>query len=129
ANRDAIALEAGVVRVPLRGHIVRIGARPATNRAEEVRFVRRAQRHPGGESLALVAEVIALAERGAEALLTIRLQEARGRRKGQLVGVAETVAADEAVLGEKLRIVEVGERGIEERDLVLVVIGHKDVEK
>ena len=83
----------------------------------------RRQRHP------LVAEVKALAERGAKHFLAVGLQEARGPGEGELVSVAEAVAADEAVLGEKLRIVEVGERRVEERDMVLVVIGHEDIEE
>ena len=40
------------------------------------------------------------------------------------MGVAEPVAADESVLAEELRKVEVGERGVEERQRVLVAEGH-----
>jgi hypothetical protein len=68
-----------------------------------------AQRRARRERHSLVAEIEALADGGAQRFLAVRA-EARGERRRQLVGVAEAVAADEAVLGEELRIVEVGER-------------------
>src|SRR5207244_5290589 len=93
-------------------------------------FIRVLFRSRGGRQPdALVLEVIALSDRSAEGLLSAALQEARRQRQGGLVGVAEAVAAREPVLREKLRVVEVGERGIEERHLVLVAERHPYVEQ
>jgi hypothetical protein len=67
-----------------------------------------------------VLEVVALADQRAKHLLASGADDARGQRQRDLLGVAEAIAADEAVLVEELRIVEVGERRIEQRNPILV---------
>jgi hypothetical protein len=57
---------------------------------------------------ALRPEVVHLPERSLEALeARCRFDEARGERERELVRVPDAVAADEAVVGEDLREVEV----------------------
>src|SRR6185503_2839300 len=94
--------------------------KPPPHRSEHVGLERGAQRRGRREPDALVAEVVALPDGGAKRLLAILREKARAQREGRLVGIAEAIAPGEAVLAEELRKVEIGERGIEQRDLVLV---------
>ena len=58
-----------------------------------------------------------------------RIEEARGQRERELVRVADAVVAEVAVLGEELREVEVVERRVEDRHLVLLAVRDVDVER
>src|SRR6185437_723337 len=77
---------------------------------------------------ALILEVEALANGETQALAAGSLvEEARGERQRQLVGVADAIASDVAVVGEELREIEVVERGVEYRGVVLPPVGNVDV--
>src|SRR6185295_5005153 len=66
-------------------------------------------------------EIVALTERAAQHLLSAgRQKHARGNRCGELARVVDAVAAGEQVFGEDLGIVEVRDRSVEQRNLVLI---------
>src|SRR6185503_9242371 len=58
-----------------------------------------------------------------------RLDEPGSERERELVRIADAVAADEAVVGEDLREVEIRFRGGEVRQLALVAKRHIEVEE
>src|SRR4029079_555817 len=82
------------------------------------------QRHP------LALEIVTLSNREAAALVAgCRIEQPRGNRKGDLVGIADAIVAPIAVLGEQLRKIEVVDRGVERRNLVLPPVRNVDVER
>src|SRR3954468_23579844 len=97
-ERNAVLLRRPSVGVVLRGHVKGRGARATADRCEHVGLARVAKRRVRRQADTLVAEIEPLAKRGAQPFLAVLLQEAGGYRGGELVGVAEAVAADEAVL-------------------------------
>src|SRR5262245_27498170 len=121
-----VLLEPAVLRRGIEGPVPE---KPAAHRAQQVGFVLGAQRRGGREADPLVFEVVALPDGRAKRLLPVLREKARGQREGDLIRIAETVAADEAVFAEELGEVEVGERGVEDRDLVLVAEGCIHVEE
>src|SRR5437016_2288003 len=81
-----------------------------------------------GQRNALILEVVALADRGAQALLTAdRIEQSRGGGNRDLVRVADPVAAEIAVFGEELREIEIVDRGVERGNLVLTAMRYVDV--
>ncbi len=82
-----------------------------------------------GQRHALALEIVALADRKPRPLVAGgRIEQARGQRERELIGVADAIAAEIAVLGEQLRKVEIVDRGVERRDLVLSPVRYVDVE-
>ena len=77
---------------------------------------------------ARLVEVVRLADRaGDELLAVLRVDQSRGDADADLVGVAEAVGADVAVRAKQLHEVEVRGSGVEDRQVVLVAIGHVQV--
>src|SRR5207244_10765083 len=108
ARRQRIALRTVVAPVVLHGRIEGPGLEwPSSERGEQIRSMVGAQRRILRQSDFLIAEVVALADRRAERFLAARGQKTRGDRRGELVGVAEAIAAVETVLAEQLRKGEV----------------------
>src|SRR5207247_8213605 len=81
-----------------------------------------------GQRDALTLEVVALADRGAQALLTAdRIEQSRDGGQSDLVRVADPVAAEIAVFGEELREIEIVDRGVERGNLILTAMRYVDV--
>src|SRR5688572_2772775 len=78
-------------------------------------------RHFARQHDARTLEVETLADSGRQVLLAaLRAEQACRKSRGQLVGVAETVGADIAVGAEELHEVQVRQRRVEHRQVVLV---------
>ncbi|MCY1527313.1 hypothetical protein D9M68_623760 [compost metagenome] len=76
-----------------------------------------------------VLEVEGLADAEALALEAIGLDPAVGHAQGNLVGIADAVAAGEAVVTPQRRVAEGGFAGIEQRDVGLVLFRYVEVEQ
>jgi hypothetical protein len=82
-----------------------------------------------GQRHSLILEVIALPNRAAETLLAVHgVEKARHCCERDLVCIADPVAAQVSILGEKLRKIEIVDRCVEHRDLVLAAERYVDVE-
>src|SRR5690606_13446619 len=77
---------------------------------------------------ALILEIEDLAEAGAGALDAVAFQRPAGHPQGQLVGIADTVAAAEAIVAEQRVVAEGILVGIEQRLVILVAVGRVQVE-
>src|SRR6185312_9527706 len=129
AQRDVELLVLADVEVLLDEALQRPGVGQLALGLEQDVGARARARHLG-ERHALVGEVEALAERHAQPLRTRqRVEQPRGHRHRQLVGVADAVVAEIAVLAEELREIEVVDRRVEDRQRVLVAVRDVDVEE
>ena len=81
-----------------------------------------------GQRHALVLKIIALPDRKAHPLLAcLRIGEPRDRGQRQLIRVADAIAAQIPVFGKELRKIELVDRGIECRYLILPAIRNVDI--
>src|SRR5690606_22053452 len=82
-----------------------------------------------GQLYLTIAEVIALADAEALALKAFLIQPAVGHAQRYLVGIADAVAAGEAVVAPQRIVVETGFAGIEDGQVSLVLFGYVEVEQ
>ena len=95
-------------------------------RQQQVRRVR-AARHLGKRH-ALRTIIIALPDREPHPLVArLRIEQPRDRGQRQLIRVADAIAAEIPVFGEELREIEIVDRGVERRYLILTAIRDVDI--
>src|SRR5216117_990122 len=117
----ALIVFGGTLEGPVLAHAPR-------QRGEPVRCVVSAWRVGRSERDPLVPEIVALTERGAQHFLPVRSQKHAGRNCcSELARVVDAVAAGKQVFGKDLGVVEVRDRGVEQRNLVLVAKRDIDV--
>ena len=75
-----------------------------------------------------VGKIIDLADAGAYQFAAgVRIQDAAGQCEGELVGIADAVTADKTVVAEQLGDGEVGDAGVEQRDVALLFEWHVEI--
>ncbi len=130
ARPDDEALGLAIARIVLPGSIP-IGARHDTagQRREEVRGAARTRRFARQRDM-LLGEVIALPNHAAHVLLSaLRIDQPRGQRGGQLVGVGDAIDAGIDVVGKDGAEIEIHQARIENGNLVLRTLRHQQIEQ
>ena len=84
----------------------------------------RVQHHP------TIREILDLTDARAQPLATARpIDQPRGQRGGHLVGVAQPIGTDKAVMTEQPVEVPVHQRAVEDRNVILVTVRHIQIEQ